>query len=104
MMHSQSFMLPDEFLQHSEKLKQELDQMTSLGVMKRVEELTEWGNSMVCVKKPKGGLRVCMDPKDLHDNIKRKHSQIPTRDEITSGIRAIRRGSETLCYTCGRQG
>ena len=67
-----------------EKLKQELDRMTSLGVIKRVEEPTEWVNSMVCVKKPNGDLRVCMDPKDLNANIKREHYQIPTRDEITS--------------------
>ncbi len=34
-----------------EKLKKELDRMTSLGVIKKVEELTDWVNSMVCVKK-----------------------------------------------------
>lgn len=66
-----------------EKLKQELERMTSLGVIKKVEEPTEWVNSMVCVKKPNGDLRVCMDPKDLNANIKREHYQIPTRDEIT---------------------
>lgn len=43
-------------------------------------------NSMVCVRKPNGDLRVCMDPKDLNNNIKREHYQIPTRDEITSDM------------------
>ncbi|KAG5840903.1 hypothetical protein ANANG_G00193720 [Anguilla anguilla] len=62
-----------------DKLKQELDRMTSLGVIKKVEEPTEWVNSIVCVKKPTGDLRVCMDPKDLNANIKREHHQIPTR-------------------------
>lgn len=28
----------------------------------------------------------CMDPKDLNNNIKREHYQIPTRDEITSDM------------------
>ncbi|KAE8291509.1 Retrovirus-related Pol polyprotein from transposon 17.6 Protease [Larimichthys crocea] len=66
------------------KLKQELDRMLSLGVIRKVEEPTEWVNSMVCVRKTNGELRVCMDPKDLNNNIKREHYQIPTRDEITS--------------------
>jgi len=38
----------------------------------------------VCVKKSNGELRVCLDPKDLNDNIKREHCQIPTREEILS--------------------
>ncbi len=67
-----------------DKLKQELERMTTLGVIKKVEEPTEWVNSMVCVKKQSGYLPVCMDPKDLNANIKREHYQIPTRDEITS--------------------
>ncbi|XP_054864601.1 uncharacterized protein K02A2.6-like [Amphiprion ocellaris] len=67
-----------------DKLKEELDRMESLEVIKKVEEPTEWVNSMVCINKPTGALRVCMDPKDLNANIKREHYQIPTRDEITS--------------------
>ena len=67
-----------------ERLKQELDRMLSLGVIKKVEEPTEWVNLMVIVRKSNGELRVCMDPKDLNNNIKREHYQIPTRDEITS--------------------
>lgn len=57
----------------------------STGVIKKVEEPTEWVNSMVCVKKQTGVLRLCMDPKDLNANIKREHYQThPTREEITS--------------------
>lgn len=63
-----------------DKVKQELDRMTALGVIKKVEEPTEWVNSMVCVKKQSSDLRLCMDPKDLNANIKREHYQIPTRD------------------------
>ncbi|KAL0151936.1 hypothetical protein M9458_052743, partial [Cirrhinus mrigala] len=63
-------------------LKKELDRMTTLGVIKRIQEPTDWVNSMVCVKKKNGDLRVCMDPKDLNDNIKREHYQIPKREEI----------------------
>ncbi len=65
-----------------DRLKKELDRMTTLGVIKRIEEPTDWVNSMVCVKKKNGDLRVCMDPKDLNDNITREHYQIPKREEI----------------------
>uniref|UniRef100_A0AAX7UDZ7 ribonuclease H n=1 Tax=Astatotilapia calliptera TaxID=8154 RepID=A0AAX7UDZ7_ASTCA len=58
--------------------------MEALEVIRKVEEPTEWVNSMVCIKKPTGALRVCMDPKDLNANIQREHYQIPTREEITS--------------------
>jgi len=60
-----------------DRLKKELDRMITLGVIKRVEEPTDWVNSMVCVKKKNGELRVCMDPKDLNDNIRREHFHSP---------------------------
>ncbi|KAL0153721.1 hypothetical protein M9458_050974 [Cirrhinus mrigala] len=65
-----------------DRLKKELVRMTTLGVIKRIQEPTDWVNSMVCVKKKNGDLRVCMDPKDLNHNIKREHYQIPKREEI----------------------
>lgn len=52
-----------------EQLRKELDRMTALGVIHKVEEPTDWVNSMVCVKKKNGEIRVCMDPKDLNENI-----------------------------------
>lgn len=55
-----------------------------IGVIKKVEEPTVWVNSVVSTKKKNGDLRVCMDPKDLNEDIKREHSQIPKREEITS--------------------
>lgn len=60
-----------------EKLKKELDKMTALGVIKKVEEPTDWVNSMVCVKKKNGDLRVCMDPQDLNVSIKRSTTRFP---------------------------
>ncbi|KAL6477262.1 hypothetical protein MHYP_G00130970 [Metynnis hypsauchen] len=65
-------------------LKKELERMTTLGVIRKIEEPTDWVNSMVCVKKKNGELRICMDPKDLNENIKREHYQTPKREEITS--------------------
>lgn len=57
--------------------------MTALGVLKKVEEPTEWVNSMVCVNKRTGDLRLCMDPKDLNANIKREHSQPEMKSQHT---------------------
>ncbi|XP_061129807.1 uncharacterized protein K02A2.6-like [Syngnathus typhle] len=66
-------------------LKKELERMTQMAVIERVEEPTDWVNSITCVKKKNSGaLRVCLDPKDLNENIKREHYQIPKREEIIS--------------------
>ncbi|XP_019220499.2 uncharacterized protein LOC109204242 [Oreochromis niloticus] len=73
-----------------DKLKKELDRMTALGVIRKVEEPTDWVNSMVCVKKKSGDLRICMDPKDLNENIRREHYQIPKREEITCEMAGAR--------------
>ncbi|KAL7859481.1 hypothetical protein SRHO_G00146280 [Serrasalmus rhombeus] len=69
-----------------ERLKKELDRMCEMKVITKVEEPTEWVNSMVCVDKKNKNreLRICMDPGDLNRNIKREHYQIPKREEIAS--------------------
>lgn len=70
-----------------EGLKKELNRMTQMGVIERVEEPTDWVNSITCVKKRNSPeLRVCLDPKDLNENIKREHYQIPKREEILSDM------------------
>lgn len=71
-------------------LKKELDRMINLGVIKKVNEPTDWVNSMVATKKKNGELRICLDPKDLNDSIKREHYQIPTREEIISEMSGAR--------------
>lgn len=58
-----------------DKVKKELERMTMLGVIKKIEEPTDWVSSLVCVKKKNGELRLCMDPKDLNENIKCEHYQ-----------------------------
>ena len=67
-----------------DKLKSELDRMTLLGVIEKVEKPTDWVNSIVVVEKPNGDIRICLDPKDLNRAIKREFSQMPTTEEITS--------------------
>ena len=57
----------------SEPLKQELDTLIQQGIIAKVERPPDWVNSCVCVTKPNGKLRLCLDPKDLNKAIKRPH-------------------------------
>ena len=41
---------------------------------------------MVVMEKPSGGLRICLDPRDLNKAIKRENSQLPTFEEIASRL------------------
>jgi predicted aspartyl protease len=45
-----------------EKVKEELDRMTQLGVISPVNEPRDWCHQMVAADKPNGAVRVCLDP------------------------------------------
>ena len=67
-----------------EKLKEELDRMVCLDIIDKVEGPTDWVSNLVIVEKPNGKLRVCLDPRDLNQAIKRQHYQLPTAEDILS--------------------
>jgi hypothetical protein len=69
-----------------DKVKRELERMEKLKIIRRVDEPTEWVNSMVVVPKPNGEARICLDPRDLKFAVKREHYQMPTLDETTSQL------------------
>jgi len=60
--------------------------MEQLGAIEKVDQPTEWVNSIVIVEKPDGNLRICLDPKDLNRAVQREHFQLPTAAEITSKL------------------
>lgn len=62
--------------------KNELQRMVDMHVIEEVTEPTEWVNAVVTVKKPNGKIRICLDPKNLNDNVLREHFYIPTFEEI----------------------
>ena len=64
-----------------DKVKEELDKMEKLGVIEKVTEPTDWVNSLVIAEKPNGKLRLCLDPKDLNEAIKRPHYSTKTLEE-----------------------
>ena len=51
-----------------EPLKRELDKLDSEKILHKVDisESSEWLNSFVCVKKPNGKIRLCLDPTHLN--------------------------------------
>jgi hypothetical protein len=69
-----------------DKVKREIEKMEKLNIIRRVDEPTEWVNSMAVVPKPNGEVRICLDPRDLNFAVKREHYQMPTLNEITSQL------------------
>ena len=64
------------------QLKAELDNLVSQDIITKVDRPTDWVNSIVCVTKANGSLRLCLDPKDLNSAIKRPHHYTPTLQDI----------------------
>ena len=64
------------------KVKDELDRLVREGIIMPVEVPTDWVNSIVCVTKPNGDLRLCLDPKALNKFIRRPHHYSPTIDDV----------------------
>ena len=70
-------------IQLKDKIKAELNRMTELGVIRPVQQPTDWVSSITYVHKPDGSLRICLDPKDLNRNLKRAQHHTPTLEELT---------------------
>ena len=66
------------------RVKAELDDMEKRGVIRKVDEPTDWVNSRAIVEKPDGSLRICLDSRLLNKAIKREHFQLPTTEDITT--------------------
>ena len=65
-----------------DRLKTTLQELVDKEVIEPVTEPTEWVNSLVITEKKNGSLRVCLDPRDLNEAIKRQHYSIPTPEEV----------------------
>ena len=64
------------------KLREELDRLESLNVLKKEEEPTAWVSALVATMKSTGKVRVCIDPQRLNTALKRSHYPLPVIDEI----------------------
>ena len=58
-------------------------------VIKKVDEPTDWVSSIAIVEKPDGSLRICLDLRDLNQNLKREHYQLPTFEEISMRLSGV---------------
>ena len=68
------------------EINSEIDRMEAIGVIEPIDEPTDWVNALAFSRKASGGLRVCLDPKELNKNIKRTHHKTPTIEEITNKL------------------
>ena len=70
-----------------ERLKETLDEMEATGVIRKVDQPTEWVNSLVVIEKPKSKKqRICLDSRPLNTAICREHFQLPTLEDITTRL------------------
>jgi len=65
------------------KIKEKLDELVQRHVIAPLTEPTEWVSSMLAVIKPKK-IRICLDPRDLNEAIKREHYPMPTIEEVAT--------------------
>ena len=79
---------PAQRVPHSllDKLKKCLETNLKCGVLKKVDQPTDWVHNLVIVEKKNGSLRLCLDPRDLNKVVKREHYKIPTAQEISSHL------------------
>ena len=59
--------------------------MENSEVVVKQKELIDWVNSMVTVVEPKK-LRICIDPRDLNEAIRREHFPITTIEEVVADM------------------
>lgn len=57
--------------------------MEKAGVVVKHTEPSDWVNSMVAVVKP-NKIRICIDPRDLNEAIRREHFHITTIEEVVA--------------------
>ena len=69
----------------------ELKSMEEAKVIEKVDHPTDWVSSMAVVMKSRGGLRICLDPRDLNTAIKKEHYKLPKMEEIARSIQCTSR-------------
>ena len=67
-----------------EPLHMELEKLVDEGILRKlkIDEKSEWLNFFICVCKPDGSNRLCLDPNHLNKYIVRPHHNSNTLDDI----------------------
>lgn len=67
-------------------VKAKLDEMVKDDILVPVQEPTSWSHPIVCVPKPNGEVRICIDPRNLNKYIKRPRFHIYLHKKIFSDL------------------
>lgn len=68
------------------EIEQELERLTKLKIIEKVQEPTEFVNAIVLVRKPNNKIRLCLEPQHLNKQLMREHYNIPTFEEISAKL------------------
>lgn len=70
----------------TDKLKSTLNNLERQGVISKVDEPVDWVSNLVIVEKKDGSLRICLDPPNLNEAIRREDYKPPTFEKISSTL------------------
>ena len=65
-----------------DELKREIDNLVTQGVIRKVDEHTDWRSSLAFTTKKDGSMRICLDPQRLNNSLKKCLHIIPTVEEL----------------------
>ena len=67
-------------------VKAELQRMEKMGVIRKVQEATEWCSGIVVVPKPNGQVRICVDLTRLNESVCRERHILPSVEETLAQL------------------
>lgn len=69
-----------------DKVKSELQRMEEMGVIRKIQEPTEWCSGMVVAPKPNGKIRICSDLTRLNMSVRRERHILPAVDDTLAKL------------------
>ena len=76
-----------------QKVNDKLEELEKMDVIEKVNGPTSWVNPLVCVQKPSGDIRICLDMRRANEAIKREKHPVPTVEETLSEMA----GAKVFC-------
>ena len=65
-----------------DKLQAELEILSNVEIIAKVDDPTDWISSMVVTTKRNGKVRLCIDPKPLNNALKRNNNPLPSIEDV----------------------
>ena len=65
-----------------DKLQPELEILSIMEIIAKVDDPTDWTSSMVVTTKRNGKVRLCIDPNPLNNALKRNHYPLPSIEDV----------------------